>query len=103
MTKFVYSLTLAAIAGIMLPSASMARQPCAQRDQIIERLNTIYGEIRQSIGLAPNNGLFETYASPETGSWTILVTSVHGVTCVIASGQAFETLAGTLPPAGEDA
>ena len=49
------------------------------------------------------NAVIEIFASEETGTWTITVTSVHGMTCLVASGQAFETLAEVLPVDGDDA
>ena len=41
--------------------------------------------------------LVETFASAETGTWTITVTMPTGVTCLVASGQAFETASVALP------
>lgn len=76
---------------------------CAKRDQVIERLTVKYGETRQSIGLAPNTGVVEVYASGETGTWTIVITMPNGMTCLVASGQAFETLAEVAAPEGTDA
>ena len=51
-----------------------------------------YGESRQAIGLGTNNQVVEVFASLETGTWTITVTTPAGVTCLVASGQSFETL-----------
>lgn len=76
---------------------------CAPRDRVIERLTNTFGETRQSIGLAANNGVIEVFASPETGSWTITVTMPSGVTCLIVSGQSFEALAELPPVPGKDA
>jgi hypothetical protein len=45
----------------------------------------------------------EVFASAETGTWTITVTNATGTTCLVASGQAFERLAETLPTPAEDA
>ena len=45
----------------------------------------------------------EVFASVESGSWTITVTMSNGITCLVASGQAFEELAEVLPPKGDDA
>ncbi|WP_442920375.1 hypothetical protein [Marinovum sp. 1_MG-2023] len=78
-------------------------QNCAPRPKVIARLAEKYGETRQSIGLGSQNAVVEVFASQETGSWTIIVTMANGVTCLLASGQAFETLAETLPVAGKDA
>lgn len=74
---------------------------CAERARVIERLAEGYGETRQSIGLGANNSVIEVFASLETGTWTITVTAPSGITCLVASGQAFENLAEELRPAGE--
>lgn len=76
---------------------------CAPRDKVIDRLAAGYGETRQSIGLGKNNAVIEVFASDETGTWTITVTSPNGQTCLVASGEAFETMAEALPAKGEDA
>lgn len=72
---------------------------CAARDTVVERLASGYGETRQSVGLAPNNSVVEVYASRETGTWTITVTNPSGITCLVASGQAYEVLEEDLTPA----
>ena len=87
---------------LLLGTAAQA-QNCAPRDVVVERLADWFGESRQSIGLGTNNAVIEVFASSDTGTWTITVTSVQGLTCVLAAGQAFETLAEALPPAGDDA
>lgn len=76
---------------------------CAPRDRVLERLATGYGETRQSIGLGANNAVVEVFASDESGSWTITVTLPSGLTCLVASGVAFEALEEDLPPAGQGA
>ena len=92
-----FGLTLAAQAH-----AQTARN-CAVRDKVVDRLAQGYGETRQSIGLGTNNAVIEVFASDETGSWTITVTTTSGVTCIVASGQAFETLAEAMPIKDKDA
>jgi hypothetical protein len=66
---------------------------CAMRQQVLDRLATAYGETRQSIGLGESNQVVEVFASTETGTWTITVTNPNGLTCLVASGQAFEDVA----------
>lgn len=83
--------------------AAQQTRNCAPRDTVIERLASSYGETRQSIGLGSQGSVVETFASDETGSWTITVTMPNGMTCLVASGQSFEELAEALPPAGNDA
>lgn len=91
--------------GLMVLAAEQARaqQPnCAPRELVVQRLAEGYGETRQAIGLGSNNAVIEVYAS-DAGSWTITVTYPNGATCLVASGQAFETLAEALPPQGDGA
>lgn len=77
---------------------------CAERAQVVERLAERWGESRRAIGLGANNAVIEVFASSETGTWTITVTMPNGVTCLVASGQAYETLAEELTPIpGSDA
>lgn len=74
---------------------------CADRELVLERLADAYGETRQSIGIGTNNMVVEVFASTETGTWTITVTSPQGMTCLVASGQAFENLSEDLVPTGD--
>ncbi len=90
------ALSFGLVAILALP-AHAQQGTCGPHALIVERLATGYGESRQSIGLAPNNTLVETFASAETGSWTITVTNAAGITCLVAAGQAYEHLAEALP------
>ncbi len=96
---------LAAIASVALLSAAPVAaqgQNCSQRDAVVERLATKYGESRQSIGMAPKGRVVEVYASLETGTWTITVTMPNGITCLVASGQSFENLDEPVEAPGDD-
>lgn len=84
------------------PLTAQAGPSCAPRDVVVERLATKYGESRQSIGLGANNAVMEVFASDTSGTWTIIVTTASGLTCLVASGLAFETLAEALPAKGND-
>jgi hypothetical protein len=55
------------------------------------------------MGLGANNAVVEVFASDASGSWTITVTMPNGLTCLVASGQAFETMADTPPAPGKGA
>lgn len=83
--------------------ATVQAQACAPRDVVLARLAETYGETRQSIGLGPNNQMIEVFASDATGTWTITATRASGMTCLVASGQAYETLAEALPSPDKDA
>ncbi|WP_299138096.1 hypothetical protein [uncultured Tateyamaria sp.] len=95
---------LAATCAVMT-SAAQAQQNrnCGPRELVVNRLAEGYGETRQSMGLGANNAVIEVFASDDSGTWTITVTTPNGMTCLVASGQAFEELAEVLPAQGNDA
>ena len=106
--KLILSLLLIGVSlfwnGISKADAQTVRRPqnCAPRDAVLNRLAKSYGEIQQSQGLGANNAIIEVFASDTTGSWTITVTMPSGLTCLVASWQAFESLTKTQPPTGDD-
>lgn len=86
------SLGLGALLAATGPAVSQSTGTCAMRQHVIERLASAYGETRQSVGLGANNQVVEVFASAATGTWTITVTTPNGLTCLVASGQAYEAV-----------
>lgn len=92
------SLTAALFFGAALAgSASAQTRNCAAHADVLERLASGYGESRQSIALGANNTVVEVFASEETGTWTITVTTPGGPTCLVAAGQAYQSVDDPLP------
>jgi len=102
MNKKLLTLSLG-IGAILLTAQNAYSQSanCAKRDAVVTRLAQAYGETRHSMGLGANNAVIEVFASDETGTWTITVTTTDGMTCLVASGQAYEDLAERLIPDSE--
>ncbi len=82
-------------------ASGQATVACGSHDAISAELAQRWGEVVQSMGLTAQGALVETFAAPDTGTWTITVTLPSGETCVIAAGEAFESRAPTSP--GNDA
>ncbi len=98
--KLKFAMLVTAV-SLALPMAAAAQgQNCGNRELVVERLTSKYGESRQSIGMAPQGRVVEVFASHETGTWTITVTMPNGVTCLVASGQSFEDIDEPIEPAG---
>jgi hypothetical protein len=100
------SLVAVLATGVVFGGASeVAAQgsSCAERAAIVESLNNKYGEIRQSVGLNQSNGVVEVFASPETGTWTILLTMPNGMSCLMAAGKSWENVANASLRPGKDA
>ncbi|MFU8778695.1 MAG: hypothetical protein ACNA7M_13660 [Roseovarius sp.] len=93
---------LGAVALSNAPAQAQSGQ-CAPRDMVVQRLADAYGETRQSMGIGANNMVVEVFASDTSGSWTITVTGSDGVTCLVASGAAYEAIAETEPKPGKGA
>ncbi len=103
MTGVLKSIGLAAavlVAALAGPTPAEARTFCAPRDNIVKILDKRFSEKRQAIGLANQTGLVELYVS-SGGTWSMVRTNVQGVSCVIASGHAWEQapIAALLPGA----
>lgn len=96
---------LAASMAMTTATAVSAQQTrnCGPRELVVSRLAEGYGETRQSMGLGANNAVVEVFASEQSGTWTITVTTPNGMTCLVASGQAYEPLIEALPAKGSDA
>jgi predicted methyltransferase len=83
-------LTAAACLALAIPAAS-AQVPCGSRDVIVTTLGEKYKESRQSLGLVGQDGksVIELFVS-EKGTWTMLMTSAKGATCVVAAGVGWQ-------------
>lgn len=74
----------------LLAGPAMAQQ-CGNRADIVAQLAGQYHESHRFIGLTESGQIVEAFAA-SSGSWTILVSSANGVSCVVASGQGFEVV-----------
>ena len=77
----------AIVTALALPAA--AQTVCGEREKFIDGLSSSYAESPVAAGLASNGNVVEVLAS-EHGSWTIIVTRPNGMSCVIASGEAWQ-------------
>ena len=101
-TLFALSLGLAGL--IMLPGLGHASPAqCGAHDAVAGQLAKTYGEQARSMGLAEDNTVMELYAAPQTGTWTLTVTLPSGMTCLVASGNNFETVTPTAQAKGDPA
>ena len=83
----VFCLTL----GFIVFSASAQAAFCGQRDQIKKLLTDRYQESSRGVGLVSDKGVVELYIS-ETGTWSILMTTPTGSTCIVAAGHTWQEL-----------
>jgi hypothetical protein len=100
MIRVVTGLMIAAGAAwsMLAPAVAATMVWCGPHDSVISMLVEQFQEERESTGLSDEGLLMEVFASA-AGSWTILLTSPSGLTCIIAAGENFEKAAPAAPEA----
>jgi hypothetical protein len=74
------------------PTMPMPRgiaMPCGKRTDVIRMLRQSFGEGPIGQGLANSGAVAEVFISPN-GTWTIVVTSPNGMSCMIGAGQSWQ-------------
>ena len=71
---------------LITPSSLFAQANCTDRESLVSRLATGYGEAFAGAGLRNAEQVFEVWLSEEKGTWTILMTRANGQSCIMASG-----------------
>lgn len=84
MGKIITALALTLIAG-----QAVAAPKCDTPDRMYAFLGEWAGETRHFTGLAANGELVEIWKNQNTGSWTAVVTTADGKSCMVASGEVF--------------
>lgn len=89
--------------GLMFPATlGIAENPndssanCGQRATVLKYLSAKYSEKPIAMGVAASGGLIEVLTSKEGSTFTIIVTTPEGDTCMVAAGQSWENLADDL-------
>lgn len=81
-----------AIAFAALVAASPAMgQECIGTADAYASLTTNYGEERLYTAMRPDGTVIETWANPDTGTWSMFITLPDGLSCSVGSGVGFET------------
>ena len=87
-------------AAAIAPPAVHAQSNCAPRDSVIERLKEKYSERLTGGGVQNAESIIEIWASDKTGSFTVLITHANGTSCVVSSGQNWNTVVVATVPRG---
>ena len=73
-------------AAVTLAATAAEARNCAERATVVERLETKYAEQLIARGLQNRNALMEIFASQDMGTYTVLITTPKGVSCVVGAG-----------------
>ena len=78
--------TTAAVLTFLAAGPALAYGNCAERDIVTRTLEKKFGESPVGAGLDGDTELYEVWQSDDGASWTILMTTAEGLTCVLAAG-----------------
>ncbi len=101
MIRLTLSLIVAAFLWAAAAPQAHAQALCGERSALVERLEREFSETPQALGLSEDGALIEVMVSP-SGGWTILVTYPKRPSCVVATGDGWESLLAPVP-AGQPA
>ena len=93
---FVLGIVAMTFCGLLSGADAAVSLPCGSRATMAATLERNYKEIPVSVALANDGNMVEVYSSA-TGSWTIVITSPSGRSCLVAAGEAWQPLPPTLP------
>jgi hypothetical protein len=63
---------------------------CGERLEMVKALNEQFREEPQAVGQVDANAVIEVFVS-QTGTWTILATGTDGKSCLVASGEGWDS------------
>ena len=81
---------LALVLLLGVQSSASAQSACASHAELTKQLGSAYSEAQVAVGLASNGGVVEVFSTDDGSSWTIVMTMPTGMSCVVASGEAWE-------------
>jgi hypothetical protein len=67
-------------------------QQCDQRARVIGHLAQKYKEAPVAIGVTTTGGMVEVLTTGDGGTWTIILSSPNGTSCLVAAGEGWRGL-----------
>lgn len=94
MTKRTWILGVAVATGLAVaPVVALAQtQACDQRQKVIGHLAAKYREAPIAVGVTNSGGLVEVLSTGSGDTWTIIVSSPDGTSCLIAAGEGWRII-----------
>jgi len=76
----------------LVASAAMAQPQCNERDNVLDLLAKKYQETPIAAGVTNTGGLVEVLTDIKSGTWTIIVTTPQGMSCLVAAGEGWRNM-----------
>ncbi len=85
------SLVLAAALSLA-PSEGAAQVTCNPRDNVLGHLARKYQEVPVAIGVTNRGGLVEVLSTGDGKTWTIIISTPDGQSCLVAAGEGWRSV-----------
>ncbi|AJE48254.1 hypothetical protein [Celeribacter indicus] len=86
------ALVVFAAAGAAQAVSPIAEVVCGPREEIAAKLGRQFGAVRTGSGLRGPEAVLEIWTNPQSGEWTLVQAYVEGRSCILAMGEAWETV-----------
>jgi hypothetical protein len=81
----------ASVAALVFPALAMAAPVfCGARNDVLTKLASDFREQPASVALTSDGQLLEVLRSDSKQTWSILITSPTGVSCIVAAGESWQ-------------
>lgn len=81
---------LAALALVATATSASAQTQCAGTADVLAMFASEWGEYISGEGLS-EAGLLQVLSNPDTGTWTLIISTPSGISCMVASGENWTT------------
>ncbi|MDH3228894.1 MAG: hypothetical protein OEN55_03775 [Alphaproteobacteria bacterium] len=81
---------LSAVLAMVVASPVPAQTACLSHDRLVEMLDGRYSEKPVALGLEAGGRLFEVFAATDGATWTMVITTPDGASCVVAVGEEWQ-------------
>ena len=83
---------LAVLSSTAMSTTSLAQPQCDQRDNVLKLLSKKYKESPVAVGVTNNGGLVEVLSTNKGSTWSIIVTTPNGMSCLVAAGEGWRDI-----------
>ena len=88
------TLLLGAALAVFSTAAAAQNSPnqCNTRDSVLSLLASKYKEAPVAVGVTNTGGLVEVLSTGDGNTWTIIVTTPQGMSCLVAAGEGWRAV-----------
>ncbi len=79
-----------AVGLALIGSSAVAQTQCNERAEVLKLLAQKYKEAPIAAGVTSTGGLVEVLTNGKGETWTIIVTSPEGTSCLVAAGEGWQ-------------